>query len=161
MLVVNALTSVPTILALMQPAGMSPETAQYVRMSISGSAISAVSTLIAGIGVLLFAGRIAGWLASESARGLEGLGATHLQTAAVALLGLYFLVTGLIQLGGPIYVWVSKPSWDETRPLELIMHQQFEAVVQSVISIFCGLVLFISRSRILPRLEGPDPDTAA
>ena len=142
MLVVGALASSGNILLFLPGSG-------EWRSAAVGSLISVLISLAAGVYFLRQGDKVGAWLASD----LEDAGAPatslELLSAALAVLGVYFLIIGLRSGAAVGFELLSKPKWDETSTAAYVLERQRQALVSAAVDTIAGVVLLVGHHHLV------------
>ena len=113
------------------------------------SFINVLFSFAAGICFVRYGDQIGAWLASDLPDGSGPSSSLEVLSAAFAVLGAYFLVTGL-RNGAVVGVELfTKPKWEETATAAYVWERQRQTIVTSVVDTLAGIILLFGRHNIV------------
>jgi hypothetical protein len=148
-LIIWGLSSLGNLFFLFVPA--QPESAApALRASGASAALHVVVYLVAGFFLIRNGDRIGDWLVSDfDAAPAAPASAPEIEAVGFAILGVYFLVTGIRELAGVIGPLLVYPRW-EAGTLALWWPGQRQFAIAGMVNVFAGIVLLNRRHRLAP-----------
>lgn len=105
----------------------------------------AIADLIAGIVLLLTAGRVGAWLVRDLGTAESTADAGRTQSIFFSIAGYYFLVAGLAQVAAIAYTMLTKPTWDQTGTLSYLWENAEASIGTAISYTLGGGILLLSR----------------
>ena len=148
-LLISALASLPVTLLMITASSGNNSEAAFLRASQNGSILHLVIQALVGTAIIVWADNITDLIESDTTPLQIDTSTAELQVLGFALVGIFVLVDGLGNVAATVYVWFSRPSFDQTDPVSYIWTRQNEAIVRALVQVVAGALLIFGRETIV------------
>ena len=148
-LLISALASLPVTLLMITASSGNNSEAAFLRASQNGSILHFVIQALVDSAIIVWADNITDLIESDTTPLQIDTSTAELQVLGFALVGIFVLVDGLGNVAATVYVWFSRPSFDQTDPVSYIWTRQNEAIVRALVQVVAGALLIFGRETIV------------